>query len=193
MKRIAVCAIAVLSLVLSTGSALADDGGGGTVVTSPIEPPWVLAHPNAGGACPNLPSTGDAAKITMLTGTQTSITKIRTNRHGITTIRNFTHSFGTATDQGGHVYAWDYKNRFRVSNTAANHDVFSGLMVDTFSLGGGDDGDENEDDQGGRLLSNGFRAVFTTDFASFATFDPLSSFGDPISFPTGVPAHCDPL
>ena len=39
---------------------------------------------------------------------------------------------------------------------------------------------------------NGFQAVFTTDFTSFATFDPLKSFGDPLDFAAGL-AHCDPL
>ena len=50
----------------------------------------------------------------------------------------------------------------------------------------------HDDDHGHRLLNNGFRAVFTTDNATFATFDPIRSFGDPIDFATGL-AHCDPL
>jgi hypothetical protein len=199
VKRIAVLAAAVLSLTLGAGSALADndDGGagGGTVVTSPIETPWVLANPDVGGACSNLPSH---TTVTMQTGTQTASTKTTTNGRGITTVSNFTHSVGTATDQAGHVYAWDYKNMFRISNTIEHPDVFSGLMVDRFSLSGGGNDDHGDDDgHGHRLLSNGFVAMVTFTFDSVGNVigfsaTPYSSFGDPISFPDGA-AHCDPL
>jgi hypothetical protein len=199
VKRIAVLAVTFLSLVLGVGSALADndDGGsgGGTVVTSPIETPWVLAHPDVGGACSNLPSH---TTVTMQTGTQTESTKVTTDRRGITTIRNFTHSFGKAADQASHVYAWDYKNRFRISNTIEHPDVFSGFMVDRFSLGGSeDDHHGDDDDHGHRLLSNGFAAMVTFTFdpdGNVIGFSatPSWSFGDPISFPDGA-AHCDPL
>lgn len=195
MRRVIVSAVAVLALALGAGNALADDGddgeGDGTVVVTPIDTPWVLASSqDPGGACSRLPS---GATVTMLTGTQRSITKVRTNSAGITTIRNFTHSFGTSVDEAGRVYPWDYKNRFRVSNTLATPGVFSGLMFDRFSVGGREDDEgADDDDRGDPLLRNGFRAVFTTDFTTFAAFDPISSFGDPIDFATGA-AHCDPL
>ncbi|HKP17636.1 MAG TPA: hypothetical protein VJT84_04095 [Gaiellaceae bacterium] len=181
MKRIAVFAVAVAALLLGAGTAVA--GHGDEVVVGPVDPPWVLANPSLGGECSFLPATGDAAKITMLTGIERSTTHTGTNGNGVTTIKNFTRATGTAVDQGGHVYNWLYKNQFSVSNTRDNLDVYSGIMVDSFTL---------DDPHGPLLLKNGFRAVITTDFASFFSSDPLNSFGDPIDFGTGA-AHCDPL
>jgi hypothetical protein len=208
VKRVAMLGVALLSLVFGIASALADDdgdqAGGGTAVTSPVEPAWVISSTDLGGACTKLPAN---TTITMQTGTQTAIERVKTNDRGITTISNFTHAFGTATDQAGNVYRWDYKNRFRISNTIENPGVFSGRMVDRFSLGGGDDSrddgndssdDDDDDDSrpgnaGPVRLLNGFVAVFTLDVTTgSASLQPITSFGDPISFPDGA-AHCDPL
>ena len=115
-------------------------------------------------------------------GFEKSVTTTRTDRQGITTVSNSTDAHGTATDQDGNRYHFRYDNTFRVSNTEADPDVFSGVMKDAFSLHG----------KGPARLSNGFVAVFTTDFSTLFTFDPLSSFGDSIDFATGA-AHCDPL
>jgi hypothetical protein len=116
-------------------------------------------------------------------GTGRSITIERTDRSGITTIMNTTHIHGTSTDQDGNVYVFDYRNGFRVSNTIADPDTFSGLMTDHFSNSG----------SGPAKLNNGFVANITVS-ADFSTFvvEPISSFGDPLSFPDGAP-HCDPL
>lgn len=206
MKRVAMLGVALLSLVFGVASALADDdadqAGGGTVVTSPVAPAWVISSTDLGGACTKLPAK---TTITMQTGTQTVIERVKTNDRGVTTISNFTHAFGTATDQAGNVYQWDYKNRFRISNTTENPGVFSGRMFDRFSLGGddsedddsnssGDDDDDSPLGNAGRVrLLNGFVAVFTLDVATGSvSLQPITSFGDPISFPDGA-AHCDPL
>jgi hypothetical protein len=95
---------------------------------------------------------------------------------------NATHDQGTATDQDGNAYVFNYNNEFRVSNTVAHQNVFSGLMIDAFSLAG----------HGPARLHNGFVAkVTTTDFMVFS-FKALHVNGDPIDFATGD-AHCDPL
>ena len=127
--------------------------------------------------CPNL------ADGTTLTGSgiETSIETVSTNASGVTTIINATHTHGTSTDQDGNVYVFDYSNEFRVSNSTSDPDVFSGLMTDHFSNSG----------SGPAKLSNGFVANVTFTPDSFVVM-PISSFGDPLSFPDGAP-HCDPL
>ena len=127
--------------------------------------------------CPNL------ATETILEGRgiESSIT-IERSSGGVTTTINATHTHGTTTDQDGNVYVFNYSNEFRVSNTLASPDVFTGLMTDHFSNSG----------SGPAKLNNGFVANVTTDFTTFFTFDPVSSFGDPLNFDDGS-ARCDPL
>ena len=173
MKRTAISA-ALVALLLGAGTATA--GVGATVETIQM-----TFAPLNSETCSYLP---DGTSITW-SGTGTSITTSRTDANGVTTIGNTTHANGFATDQDGNTYAFNYSNEFRISNTLADPTVFSGLMTDSFSLAG----------QGPATLSNGFVAVFTTDFVSFG-FEPLTSRGDPISFnpfPQGYTAHCDPL
>jgi hypothetical protein len=170
LTRTLIAALSSVALALCASSALAADGGA-TIDTFPVS--FVISS----STCPNLPS-GTTIEGT---GTETSITTTRTDAQGITTIRNTTHAHGTATDQAGNSYVFDYSNEFRVSNTVADPGVFSGLMTDHFALTG----------QGPARLSNGFLAIFTTDFASFS-FQELNSRGDPIDFATGA-AICDPL
>jgi hypothetical protein len=114
-------------------------------------------------------------------GVENVIESART-KNGVTTIINATHIHGTSTDQDGNVYVFDYSNEFRASNTVASPDVFAGLMTDHFSNSG----------SGPAKLNNGFVANITTDFSTFFTIVPISSHGDPLSFPDGA-AHCDPL
>jgi hypothetical protein len=116
-------------------------------------------------------------------GLAKSITTERTDGSGVTTIMNATHAHGTSTDQAGNVYVFDYSNEFRVSNTVADPDVFTGLMTDHFSNSG----------SGPAKLNNGFVAeiTFAENFSSFS-LQPITSHGDPLSFPDGA-AHCDPL
>jgi len=128
--------------------------------------------------CPNLP-TGTTLNGS---GIESSITIERTDASGVTTLINATHTHGTTTDQDGNVYVFDYSNQFRVSNTVADPDTFTGLMTDHFSNSG----------SGPAKLNNGFVANLTTDFTTFFTFDPISSFGDPLNFDDGS-ALCDPL
>jgi hypothetical protein len=175
VKRLIIPAITVLALLLSSGTALAA-GGGATVETIPMS-----FAPLNSGTCSNLPP---GTSITW-SGTGTSITRTRTDANGITTIGNNTVAHGVATDQDGNEYQFHYSNEYRLSNTLADPGLFSGHMIDSFTLAG----------QGPAHLSNGFVAVYTTDGTSFGA-EPFSSRGDPISFapfPQGITNRCDPL
>jgi hypothetical protein len=129
--------------------------------------------------CPNL------APGTTLEGTgiESAIEIDRFDASGVGTIINATHTHGTTTDQDGNVYVFDYSNEFRVSNTAADLNTFTGLMTDHFSNSG----------PGPAKLNNGFVANITFGPGEFDfAIDPISSFGDPLNFTDGT-AACDPL
>jgi hypothetical protein len=115
------------------------------------------------------------------TGTLTSITWT-TKRRGHRTVTNSSVATGTATDQAGNQYTFVYSNQFRVSNTKGRSRVYSGIMVDVFTLQG----------TGPATLSNGFLANFTTNFGDLTRIRPIDAFGDPIDF-EALAAHCDPL
>jgi hypothetical protein len=127
--------------------------------------------------CSNLP----VGTVITGTGIEKSVTT-QTSRGGITTVSNVTHTTGTATsNQDDNTYRFSYDNAFRVSDRKPGQLPFSGTMLDLFTITG----------SGPATLANGFVARITTDFTNF-TFDPISSFGDPIDFPTGE-TRCDPL
>lgn len=115
------------------------------------------------------------------TGPETSHTIVRTDASGITTVQVVSHASGTATDNNGNTYAFDYSNAFRVSNSLVDPGTFTGTMTDHFSLAGP-----------ALHLSNGFIANVTTNLSDVFVFDPINSRGDPIDFTNGA-AHCDPL
>jgi hypothetical protein len=115
-------------------------------------------------------------------GHQRAVTKTLTDPSGVQTVVNITRSRGIATSNGGLRYAFDYRNSFAVSNTAANPAQYTGTMFDTFEL----------TRHGRTTLSNGFVAVYTTDLAQLNTYAPLYAFGDPIDFTAGT-SRCDPL
>ena len=172
MKRLVVVitfAVVVMSTIDAAPASAA--GGGASKSTTPAS--FVLTS----ALCANLP----ASTTVNGTGVEKSITTSRTGRDGVTTIENSTHAHGTATDQNGNAYVFNYSNQFRVSNTVADPGTFTGVMTDTFSLAG----------SGPAKLTNGFFAIFTTDFNT-ASFQPIRSHGDPIDFTSGS-AHCDPL
>ena len=171
MKRVGTALMAAVALSMSQGVADAAPAGA-TVESFPVG--FVLTSES----CSNLP----AGTTIEGTGTMKSITRTRTDASGVTTIANTSIATGTATDQDGNAYVFLYSNEFRVANSTADPDMFSGLMTDHFSLSG----------PGPAKLSNGFTARFTTDFAEFFNFDPIEAHGDPISFPEGI-GHCDPL
>ena len=170
MKRLVTLVLAAAALALGGTSALA----------AGVEKPVSFVMTSA--QCPHLPP---GTTITG-TGTEKSIEHVTTDRKGITTIHNVTHSHGTAKDQAGNTYVFNYANSFRISNSATSPAVFSGLMIDAFSLAG----------RGPARLHNGFIAVFTLEFGTTpeptARFQELHSRGDPIDFDTGE-ARCDPL
>lgn len=170
MKRLVLTAVAAAALLLP-GSAVA---GGGTTTIEPFPADFTLSWQT----CPNLP---EGTTITG-TGTGRSITRTKTDPRGITTVFNSTIAPGKATDQDGNRYRFLYSNQFRVSNTTADPDLYSGVMVDLFVLKG----------NGPASLRNGFVARITTNLGEFFDFDPIFAFGDPIDFDTGA-AICDPL
>jgi hypothetical protein len=129
--------------------------------------------------CPNL-ATGTTLEGA---GIESAIQIEHFNANGVGTIINATHTHGTTTDQDGNVYVFDYSNEFRVSNTAADLNTFTGLMTDHFSNSG----------PGPAKLNNGFVANVTFGPGEFDfAIDPISSFGDPLNFTDGT-AACDPL
>jgi hypothetical protein len=164
MKRLATLVLATAALAFGGTSALAADGGA-TVEEFPVN--FVMTSAD----CANLPP----GTTIVGSGTLKSITTVRTDSNGVTTVSNNTHANGTATDQDGNTYVFNYANDFRVSN-ADDPEVFSGRMTDSFSLAG----------SGPARLNNGFQAVFTTDFTTFGTLDELNSRGDPLE-------GCDPI
>jgi hypothetical protein len=172
VKRLATLAVAAAALALGGTSALAADGGA-TIEEFPVS--FVMTS----ATCPNLP----AGTTINGAGTMKSITTTRTDKDGITTVHNASHAHGTATDQAGNTYVFNYENNFRISNSEASPAVFSGRMTDSFSLAG----------SGPAKLHNGFQAVFTLDIVTgAATLEELNSRGEPLDFATGE-ARCDPL
>jgi hypothetical protein len=178
-------------------AASAGEGGtteGGTTKTVTFPSPFTILSAD----CGYLP----AGTTITATGFETSITTTRPGRDGVTTVKNRSHATGTAVDQNGNAYVFDYLNTFRVSNTVAVPGIYSGLMFDSFSLLPVESdesehaGDSEHGGHGLAHLRNGFVAIFTTDLnfspTGFFNFQRISSFGDPISFPDGA-AHCDPL
>jgi hypothetical protein len=115
------------------------------------------------------------------TGTLTSITWT-TKRRRHRTVTNSSLATGTATDQAGNQYTFLYSNQFRVSNRRARRQVYSGVMIDVFTLQG----------TGPATLSNGFLANYRTDLGDLQRIRPIDAFGDPIDF-EAVTARCDPL
>jgi hypothetical protein len=168
-SRLVLTAVAAAALLLP-GSAVAGDG---TTTVEPFPADFTMSWET----CPNLP---EGTAITG-TGTGRSVTTTKTDRRGITTVFNSTIAPGRATDQDNNSYRFLYSNQFRVSNTTADPDTYTGIMVDLFLLHG----------DGPARLRNGFLARITTDLENFA-FDPIFAFGDPIDFETGA-AICDPL
>jgi hypothetical protein len=129
--------------------------------------------------CPRLPA-GTTVKGT---GREASVTRTITDpATGLVTVVNYTKTVGTATDNKGGKYRFDYRNAFHVQNSAAAPATYVGTMFDLFALKG----------RGPSRIRNGFTAIFTTDLTSSFSFQPLLAWGDPLSFPDGAP-HCDPL
>ena len=169
MGRHVFTTVGVASLALSLVSIVAASDGA-TVETFPVS--FVLSS----ATCSNLPSGTEL----MGSGTGKSITTTRTDRDGVVIVGNSTHSHGTATDQDGNTYMFNYSNEYRAT---VDGGVYSGLMTDSFALAGG----------GPAHLNNGFVGNFVSDFSSFFTVpDVISSHGDPLDFVTGE-VHCDPL
>ena len=169
MKRLVATAAGVAVLVF-VSAAVTFARGGATVDTFPVS--FVLTS----GTCSLLP----AGTVLSGNGTEKSITTV-TTRNGVTTFENSTHAHGTAVDQSGNVYVFNYSNDFR--GTFDDNGVLNGTMNDAFALAG----------SGPSRLSSGFTGTFSTDFVTFFTVPHVTrSYGDPLDFVTGA-THCDPL
>jgi hypothetical protein len=167
MSRSVVTAIGVVSFAVGS---LAAASKGATIQTFPVS--FVLTS----ATCSNLPSG------TVLTGsgTEKSITTTGTDRDGVVTVRNSTHAHGTATDQDGNTYVFNYSVAYRATLDGG---VYSGFISDAFMLAG----------SGPARLNNGFVGDFVSDFSTFFRApNVISSHGDPLDFVTGD-VHCDPL
>lgn len=164
----------VLALALNGGTAIAGRDHGATFDTFPVQ--WTITH----ASCPNVPN----GVVINGSGTENSITTTTTVK-GITTIINSSHATGTASDNRGNTYGWNYSNHFRAENTLADPGVFSGEMVDAFSMAG----------SGGPYgLSNGFKAIYTfSSDGSFYSIVEITSRGDPVVFGDFATNACDPL
>jgi hypothetical protein len=152
-------------------------GGAGAAQAQKERTPksWELTS----ATCPRLPA-GTTVKGT---GTETAVTRTITDpATGIVTVVNYTKTVGTATDNKGGKYTFDYRNSFHVQNSAAAPGTYIGTMFDLFALKG----------RGPSKIRNGFTAIMTTDLTSSFVFQPLLAWGDPIDFTDGAP-HCDPL
>ena len=170
-KRFVLLVAAVAGACLAAGAASA--GLGGPPTTSTVS--FVGGAGLSNATCPFVP----AGTTISWTGPETASTIVRTDARGVTTVSVVSHASGTATDNHGNSYAFDYSNAFRVSNSVADPDTFTGTMTDHFSLAGP-----------ALQLSNGFIANLTTDFSTFS-FDFINARGDPIDSQGN--AHCDPL
>jgi hypothetical protein len=173
LKRSAVLAAALVALSLAAGQASAGLGGPPSVSTVS----FVGGDGLSNATCQYVP----AGTTISWTGPETSTIIARTDASGVTTVSIVSHASGTATDNLGNAYAFDYSNALRVSNSVADPDTFTGTMTDHFSLAGP-----------ALHLNNGFIARLTTNFNDVFVFDPINSRGDPIDFSSGF-AHCDPL
>jgi hypothetical protein len=173
LKRSAVFAAALVTLCLAASSASAGLGGPPSVF--PVS--FVQGNGLSNATCQYVP----AGTTISWSGPETSTFIARTDANGVTTISSVSHASGTATDNHGNAYAFDYSNALRVSNSVADPDTFTGTMTDHFSLAGP-----------ALHLNNGFIAALTTNFSDVFVFDPINARGDPIDFADGS-AHCDPL
>jgi hypothetical protein len=170
VRRFVITAVSIVAFALVAGPAGAG-GGGATAETFPTGT-FVITSATCSELAPGTTLTGS--------GTEKSVTVEKTN-NGVTRIHNTSHATGTAVDQDGNTYVFDYSNSFNISD-AGSPGVFTGIMNDHFSLAG----------NGPARLNNGFQAVFSTDRATFVSLTPLKSHGDPLDFTT-VTARCDPL
>jgi hypothetical protein len=169
MRPSVVTVIGAVSFALSFGSIVVASNGA-TVETFPVS--FVLTSTT----CSNLPADTELVG----SGMGKSITTTRMDGDGVVTVVNSTHSHGTATDQNGNSYVFNYSNEFRATLEGG---VYSGLMTDSFVVAG----------HGPARVHNGFVGHFVSDFASFFTLPGvISSHGDPLDFVTGD-VHCDPL
>jgi hypothetical protein len=146
------------------------------------------------GAGPGKPGSGDVSFATLThascpfvpagttidwTGPETSHEVDHPNADGSVTMLVVSHASGTATDNHGNSYAFDYSNAFRVTSSDGGVTA-SGTMTDHFSLAGP-----------ALHLSNGFIADVTFGPGTAFHADFINVRGDPIG--SDGTAHCDPL
>ena len=104
MKRSSLAVFVIAAFAVVAGNAFAAPP---EVETGPVS--FVMSS----ATCSNLP----AGTTIHGSGTSKSITTFTTSKKGVTTIMNTTHAAGTATDQAGNTYVFNYANHFSVSDS----------------------------------------------------------------------------
>ncbi len=161
--------------VLTVGAVVPTAASQSPVVSQTESVDWALSSE----VCPNLPPD------TTVTGSGTlTLTTITNVKDGVTTVRNVAQATGTATDNHGNSYRFHYGNIDEGQNSVASPHIYTGTMVDQFSLSG----------NGPANLSNGFKGTTSFDAATgeFLITSVLWMRGDPVTTPV-VTSVCDPL
>jgi hypothetical protein len=167
-RTIATAALVAVMAAMSATAALGHPAGAPTGEVTQVE--WTLPA----GQCKLLP------RSLKLTGKGTSRKYTTIGTDGSYTEVVFVN--GTARDNRGGKYKFDYSNTFTTQTTVV---PYTGLVTDYFSLKG-------------KGAANGLHSAFLANFTLTSedplvfSIDPIFATGDPISFPDGTP-HCDPL
>jgi hypothetical protein len=174
IRRIAVAAAVTVAAVLGASSALADD-------TAPPAPTLVenVSWKITWKQCGDLP-TGVVIKGK---GTKRVWDTSSTDANGVTYFSEVAVITGTATDNRGGRYRFDYHDSVTTSHTTT---PYVALLVDHFDL--------VSVGAFGTGLHTFFMAnvTVTSEDPFQATFTPILKNGDPLDFKTMTP-HCDPL
>lgn len=173
-RRASLALLAMLSIGLAAPAALAGDPPAPPVPTETTKVTWTLGS----GKCKLLPK---GLKLSG-TGTSRKYTFSGMDVNGSPYFTEFVVIKGTATDNRGGRYRFDYHNSF----TAPDADVpYTGIISDHFTLYGNGEADG---------LHSAFvtRLTVTSEDPFQGSFDPIYAVGDPFGFADFAP-RCDPL
>jgi hypothetical protein len=174
LKRTIVAAAAALLLAVGATAALGGDSPAPVAPVEETEVSWTIKK----GQCKNLPP---GLKVTG-EGTSRKYVTFASAADGTTAYTELVIITGTATDNRGGTYRFDYHNVLTTPDADA---PFTAIMSDHFTLKG-------------RGAANGLHSAFLANFTLtsedplVASLEKIWSTGDPIDFATGT-ARCDPL
>lgn len=173
MKRLIAASIALFALAFGASTASAVSSG---ATVEDISTGFTISSTETNGfptGCEFLPE----GVVISWEGTLHSVTLEKVEPSGAVTIENTSVASGKASDEDDNAYAFSYANHFKITETSPGSGLFTGTMIDHFSLAGH-----------GIKLNNGFTATFT----DFSVLEPSREYGSPLDFATGLPL-CDPL